>query len=96
MEEIQAAIEPLTTLVGNITSASHEQVTGIDQVNTAVTQMDQVTPQNAALVEQATAAAASLKCRPNTASVSTFRLPAGQQEYAPPALPMRKRLAPSA
>ena len=50
MEEIQAAIERLTTLVGDIASASREQVTGIDQVNTAVTQMDQVTQQNAALV----------------------------------------------
>ena len=98
MEEIQAAIERLTTLVGDIASASHEQVTGIDQVNTAVTQMDQVTQQNAALVEQAAAAAASLESQAQRLqhSVSTFRLPAGQQEYAPPALPARERLALSA
>ncbi|CUJ24095.1 methyl-accepting chemotaxis protein [Achromobacter sp. 2789STDY5608621] len=98
MEEIQAAIERLTTLVGDIASASHEQVTGIDQVNTAVTQMDQVTQQNAALVEQAAAAAASLESQAQRLqqSVSTFRLPAGQQEYARPALPVRERLALSA
>ncbi len=41
-----------------ISSASHEQSTGIEQVNLAITQMDQVTQQNAALVEQAAAAMA--------------------------------------
>ena len=98
MEEIQAAIERLTTLVGDIASASREQVTGIDQVNTAVTQMDQVTQQNAALVEQAAAAAASLESQAQRLqqSVSTFRLPANQHEYAPQALPVRERLALSA
>ncbi len=47
--------------MGEIASASNEQSTGIDQVNLAITQMDQVTQQNAALVEQAAAAADSLR-----------------------------------
>ncbi|WP_241054876.1 methyl-accepting chemotaxis protein [Achromobacter xylosoxidans] len=95
MEEIQLAIERLTVLVGDIAAASREQVTGIGQVNTAVTQMDQVTQQNAALVEQAAAAAASLESQAQRLqhSVSTFRLPAGRQDPAPLALPARDTLA---
>jgi methyl-accepting chemotaxis protein len=78
MEEILQTIEHLTVLVNDIASASHEQVTGIDQVNTAVTQMDQVTQQNAALVEEAAAAASSLEAQAQRlqSAVSAFRLPA--------------------
>ena len=47
--------------MGEIAAASEEQSKGIEEVNTAVVQMDQVTQQNAALVEQASAAALSLK-----------------------------------
>jgi methyl-accepting chemotaxis protein len=47
--------------MGEISSASHEQTQGIEQINQAITQMDQVTQQNAALVEEAAAAAASLQ-----------------------------------
>jgi methyl-accepting chemotaxis protein-1 (serine sensor receptor) len=50
----------VTDVVGAISSASKEQTTGIEQVNMAVTQMDEVTQQNAALVEQASAAAQAL------------------------------------
>ncbi|MFY2607229.1 methyl-accepting chemotaxis protein [Achromobacter ruhlandii] len=98
MAEIQAAIERLTMLVGDIATASHEQVTGIDQVNTAVTQMDQVTQQNAALVEQAAAAAASLEAQAQRLqhSVSIFRLPASVLDHEQRTLPVRERLALSA
>jgi uncharacterized phage infection (PIP) family protein YhgE len=48
-------------LIGEITSATLEQSSGIGQVNQAVTQLDQMTQQNAALVEQSAAAAQSLK-----------------------------------
>ncbi|WP_348994781.1 methyl-accepting chemotaxis protein [Achromobacter sp. HNDS-1] len=98
MAEIQAAIERLTMLVGDIATASHEQVTGIDQVNTAVTQMDQVTQQNAALVEQAAAAAASLEAQAQRLqhSVSIFRLPASGLDHEQRTLPVRERLALSA
>ncbi len=77
MEEILATIERLTMLVNDIATASQEQVTGIDQVNTAVTQMDHVTQQNAALVEEAAAAATSLEMQAQRlqGAVSAFRLP---------------------
>ncbi|MEQ4616801.1 MAG: methyl-accepting chemotaxis protein [Corticimicrobacter sp.] len=61
MDEIVAAVQRVTDIMAEISSASQEQATGIDQVNQAVTQMDSVTQQNAALVEQAAAAAASLE-----------------------------------
>lgn len=61
MVEIVAAIEKLSTLIGDISSASDEQSSGIEQISLAVTQMDEVTQQNAALVEEAAAAAESLQ-----------------------------------
>jgi methyl-accepting chemotaxis protein len=60
MQEVVASINRVTRIMGDITSASDEQRDGIEQVNLAVTQMDQVTQQNAALVEQAAAAAAAM------------------------------------
>ncbi|MER0214692.1 MAG: PAS domain S-box protein [Nitrosomonas sp.] len=61
MNEIVMSIKNLTEIMSDITSASKEQNTGIEQVTQAVSQMDEVTQQNAALVEQAAAAAASLE-----------------------------------
>ncbi|WP_284700729.1 methyl-accepting chemotaxis protein [Robbsia betulipollinis] len=61
MEEIVQAVRRVTDIMGEISAASEEQKGGIEQVNQAVTQMDQVTQQNAALVEEAAAAAASLE-----------------------------------
>ncbi|KAB8050062.1 HAMP domain-containing protein [Janthinobacterium rivuli] len=63
MEEIVASIRRVTDIMGDIANASHEQSAGIEQVNQAISQMDQVTQQNAALVEEAAAAAASLQDR---------------------------------
>lgn len=60
MHEVVAAVAKVTTIVSDIASASKEQAIGVQQVNQAVSQMDQVTQQNAALVEQAAAASASL------------------------------------
>ncbi|MDE1181521.1 methyl-accepting chemotaxis protein [Paraburkholderia sp.] len=60
MAEVTQAVRRVTDIMGEISAASHEQSTGIEQVNRAVSQMDQVTQQNAALVEQAAAAAASM------------------------------------
>lgn len=59
-----------------ISNATHEQSDGIHQVNQAVTQMDTTTQQNAALIEQATAAAASLEeqARALTSLVASFKL----------------------
>ena len=78
----------INELVSDIAGASHEQAAGIGQVNTALTQMDHVTQQNAALVEQAAAAAASLEAQAQRLQsvVSAFRLPvqvpAAGQAYA--------------
>ena len=63
MEEIVAQVGRVNTLVGEIASASHEQSQGIGQVGDAVAQLDQVTQQNAALVEESAAAAESLKAQ---------------------------------
>jgi methyl-accepting chemotaxis protein len=62
--------------MSGIASATTEQTLGIEQVNTAIGQMDSVTQQNAALVEEAAAAAASLEQQAGTLAqlVSTFRV----------------------
>ncbi|GAB7025050.1 methyl-accepting chemotaxis protein [Geotalea toluenoxydans] len=60
-QEIVTSIKRVTDIMAEISAASLEQSSGIEQVNTAITQMDDVTQQNAALVEQAAAAAESLE-----------------------------------
>ena len=60
-QEIVTSIKRVTDIMAEISAASLEQSSGIEQVNTAITQMDDVTQQNAALVEQAAAAAGSLE-----------------------------------
>jgi methyl-accepting chemotaxis protein len=61
MDEVVSSFDRLAALVTDIANASREQTAGIDQVTHAVAQMDEVTQQNAALVEQAAAAAESLE-----------------------------------
>lgn len=60
MTEIVNSVKSVTDIMGEITAASQEQSSGIDQVNSAITSMDEVTQQNAALVEEAAASAESL------------------------------------
>lgn len=60
MDSVTSVIQRLTNIMGEISAASHEQSEGVSQVGTAVVQMDQVTQQNAALVEEGASAAASL------------------------------------
>jgi methyl-accepting chemotaxis protein len=76
MEEIVTSIRRVTDIMSEITAASVEQSQGIEQVNTAITQMDEVTQQNAALVEEAAAAAESLEEQAQilAASVATFKV----------------------
>ncbi|MDD2176353.1 methyl-accepting chemotaxis protein [Acidovorax sp. D2M1] len=76
MSEVVGAIRRVTDIVGEISAASHEQSLGVAQVGEAVTQMDQVTQQNAALVEEMAAAASSLKSQAEdlVQVVSVFRL----------------------
>jgi methyl-accepting chemotaxis protein len=61
MDEIVVHVRRVADLMGEVTNASQDQTSGIEQVNQAVGQMDQVTQQNAALVEEAAAAAQSLE-----------------------------------
>ena len=79
MTEIVGAIARVSAIMGEIAAAATEQSSGIDQVNLAVAQMDEVTQQNAALVEQAAAAASSLEdqARRLTAAVAVFRTGSG-------------------
>ena len=81
MQEIVASVKRVTDIMGEISAASEEQSNGIDQVNRAVSQMDEVTQQNAALVEQAAAAAGSLEEQAGQLSkaVSVFKLRQGTQ-----------------
>jgi len=61
MSEIVTSVQQVSTLIGEITTASAEQRDGISQVNQAVAQLDQMTQQNAALVEESAAAALALR-----------------------------------
>ena len=60
MEEVVASVRRVTDIMGEITSASQEQSAGIAHVNTTILEMDETTQQNASLVEEAAAAAASM------------------------------------
>ena len=76
MEEIVASVQRVSDIISEITAASAEQSQGIGHVNESVVQLDQMTQQNAALVEQAAAAANSLEqqARALQSAVSTFKL----------------------
>ena len=78
MAEIVDSIRSVTDIMAEITAASQEQTSGIEQINQAIGQMDQVTQQNAALVEEAAAAAGSLQDEAVnlTHVLSAFRLDA--------------------
>ncbi|HTJ95187.1 MAG TPA: methyl-accepting chemotaxis protein [Pararobbsia sp.] len=79
-----AEISRLTSIMNEIAAASAEQTTGIEQVNVAVTRMDDVTQQNAALVEQASAATTSMadQARRLREGVSVFRVDSDDQSHA--------------
>jgi methyl-accepting chemotaxis protein len=76
MDEVVKAVKRVTDIMGEISAASAEQSSGIEEINLAVTQMDSGTQQNAALVEQATAAAQSLddQAKALKGMVGKFRL----------------------
>ncbi|WP_413628820.1 methyl-accepting chemotaxis protein [Herbaspirillum frisingense] len=85
MTEVVASVRRVTDIVGEITAASSLLRYGIEQVNIAITQMDEVTQQNAALVEQAAAAAGSLQEQAVrlTELVSVFKLKPDLSGHAP-------------
>ena len=79
MDEIVNAVKRVTDIMGEISAASTEQSQGIEQVNQAVAQMDETTQQNAALVEEAAAAAESLQDQAGSLAqaVAVFKLDGG-------------------
>ncbi len=77
MTGVVASVKRVTDIVSAISAASHEQRTGIEAVNRAISEMDQVTQQNAALVEQAGGAVSALQNQSEALArtVSVFTLP---------------------
>jgi methyl-accepting chemotaxis protein-2 (aspartate sensor receptor) len=96
MQEIVASVKRVTDIMGEISAASEEQSSGIDQVNRAVSQMDEVTQQNAALVEEAAAAAGSLQEQAQrlAEAVSVFKINAGEVIEVPAQQLAQPRSAP--
>ena len=90
MGEIVNSVRRVTDIMAEITAASQEQSQGIEQVSHTVTQMDEVTQQNAALVEQASAAARTLEAQATdlATAVSKFRLAPHARTEAEPAVPL--------
>ena len=76
MNDIVQSVQRVTDIIAEISAATHEQSDGIQQVNAAVGHLDQMTQQNAALVEEAASAAESLKDQSQrlAGAVSVFRL----------------------
>ncbi|HTH76916.1 MAG TPA: methyl-accepting chemotaxis protein [Trinickia sp.] len=102
MDQVVSAVHRVTDIIGKISAASGEQSTGIEQINLAVVQMDSVTQQNAALVEQAAAAAASLEeqAAQLDSAVAAFRVDAhagerGARGAAPQGSPMLRGVEPA-
>ncbi len=91
MAEVVNAIKHVTDIMGEISNASSEQAIGVAQVGEAVSQMDQVTQQNAALVEQMAAAASSLRSQADelVQTVAVFRL--GSDHVQAPTKSLRLR-----
>ena len=95
MDEIVGSVRRVTDIMAEIEAASREQTQGIEQINQAITQMDQVTQQNAALVEEAAAAAQSLQEQATGLSqvVSVFQLGSEDPQLAASHSPVRHAAA---
>lgn len=96
MDDIVNSVRRVADILGEITLASHEQTAGIEQINEALTQMDTVTQQNAALVEEAAAAADAMKLQAIklTEAVAVFRLDellAPEAHFSAPILNLKDR-----
>ena len=97
MTEVVTSIQRVTDIMGEISAASNEQSLGVAQVGQAVTQMDQATQQNAALVEEMAAAASSLKSQAQdlVQAVAVFKL-SHQRGSLPASTPQRRASATAA
>ncbi len=97
MTEIVESVKRVTDIMGEITAASQEQTSGIDQINTAIMQMDEVTQQNASLVEEAAAAAESLQDQAQHLAqvVSVFKMNNATMAFAESAPTIQRQAAPA-
>ena len=98
MQEIVASVRRVSDLIGEITASSTEQRDGIGQVNQAVSNLDQMTQQNAALVEESAAAAASLRDQAQRLAevVSVFNVGHAAPPRMPAPQPVQPRAVPAA
>jgi methyl-accepting chemotaxis protein len=98
MEEIVASVQRVTDVMAEITAAAAEQSNGIAQVNVAVTKLDQMTQQNAALVEQSSAAAESLRDQAHQLAdvVSVFKVNGVVGQSRPSSAPAARPALPRA
>jgi methyl-accepting chemotaxis protein len=96
MQEVVDSVKRVSDIISEITAAGQEQTSGIEQINQAIIQMDSVTQQNSALVEEAAAAAATLQEQSANLVqvVSVFKL--DQQVYSPPNAAVRSSSRPAA
>ena len=94
MTESLELVRRVNTLIGEIHSASNEQLSGISQVNSAVAQLDTITQQNAALVEENAASAMQLngQAQTMTETVQVFRIDASAPSQARDAVALRKEM----
>lgn len=94
MTESLELVRRVNTLIGEIHSASNEQLSGISQVNAAVAQLDTITQQNAALVEENAASAMQLngQAQTMTETVQVFRIDASAPSQARDAVALRKEM----
>ncbi|WP_083444513.1 methyl-accepting chemotaxis protein [Herbaspirillum rhizosphaerae] len=90
MGEIVTSVKHVADIMSEITAASQEQSVGIEEVNRAITHMDEITQQNAALVEQAAAAAESLQEQADilAQTVSVFKITPAERHAATPGMPL--------
>jgi methyl-accepting chemotaxis protein len=88
LTEIVTAVKKVSDIVAEIAAASREQATGLDQINTAVASMDEMTQRNSALVEETTAAAQSLAGQANELAqlVTFFKIGEAGSAAAPPTI----------
>jgi methyl-accepting chemotaxis protein len=98
MDQIVDSVKRVTDIMSEIAAASKEQLGGIEQVNSAIMQMDQMTQQNAALVEEAAASAESLEEQAGklVEGISVFKLSANESKRIAAALKSRPQSKPKA
>jgi methyl-accepting chemotaxis protein len=92
LERIVGSVKKVSDIIAELAASSREQLSGIEQVNRAVTQLDQMTQQNAALVEQASAASNSMAGRSHAMSemLDRYRLSQGEAQRSEPAAQARR------